>query len=62
MAYMFNEWNSLTNIDLSNFNTQNVINMNVMFAGCPLLTRINLSNFKTSKLLIWMLCSIDVIL
>ena len=31
---MFYECNSLTNIDLSNFNTQNVTHMSYMFYGC----------------------------
>ncbi len=34
MRFMFNYCNSLTNIDLSNFNTQNVTNMSSMFDGC----------------------------
>ena len=34
MSGMFYECNSLTNIKLTNFNTQNVINMNGMFWGC----------------------------
>ena len=42
---MFYECNSLKNIDLSNFNTQNVINMSRMFYGCKSLTNIDLSNF-----------------
>ena len=33
MSYMFSRCNSLTNIDLSNFNTQNVTNMSYMFYG-----------------------------
>ena len=34
MTYMFSECKSFTNIDLSNFNTQNVTEMNGMFEGC----------------------------
>ena len=41
--------NSITNIDLSNFITQNVINMNGMFYGCSSLTNIGLSNFDTKN-------------
>ena len=44
---MFYECKSLTNINLSNFNTQNVTNMNNMFEGCGSFTSINLSNFNT---------------
>ena len=44
---MFGGCNSLTNIDSSNFNTQNVTNMYFMFEGCNSLTNIDLSNFNT---------------
>ena len=47
--YMFYECSSLTNIDLSNFNTQNVTNMGDMFNGCSSLTNIDLSNFNTQN-------------
>ena len=47
MNGMFKGCNSLTNIDLSNFNTQNVMNMSYMFCECNSLTNIDLSNFKT---------------
>ena len=39
---MFSECSSLTNINLSNFNTQNVKDMIGMFSGCSSLTNINL--------------------
>ena len=44
---MFGYCSSLTNLDISNFNTQNVINMAGMFEGCSSLTKLNLSNFNT---------------
>ena len=47
--YMFYECSSLTNINLSNFKTQNVTNMYSMFFGCSSLTDINLSNINTQK-------------
>jgi len=47
--YMFSECSSLTNINLSNFNTDNVTNMSYMFNGCSSLTNINLSNFNTNN-------------
>ena len=47
--HMFYECKSLTNINLSNFNTQNVIEMSEMFSGCKSLTKINLSNFNTQN-------------
>ena len=46
MGYMFSGCNSLTNIDLSIFNTQNVTDMNNMFNECASLTNINLSYFS----------------
>ena len=46
---MFRGCSSLTNINLSNFNTNNVTNMGCMFYGCSSLTNINLSNFNTNN-------------
>ena len=46
MSDMFWGCSSLTNINLSNFNTQNVKNMSSMFSRCNSLTNINLSNFN----------------
>ncbi|MEG0505063.1 MAG: leucine-rich repeat protein, partial [Raoultibacter sp.] len=40
---------NLTVLDLSSFNTGNVINMAGMFDGCTKLTSLNLSKFVTSK-------------
>ena len=40
---------SLKNIDLSNFNTQNITNMNGMFYKCESL--IDLSNFNTKNVI-----------
>ena len=45
--HMFWGCNLLTNLDLSNFNTQNVTNMSHMFGGCNSLTSLNLLNFNT---------------
>ena len=45
MESMFNDCNSLTSLDLSNFNTQNVTNMKYMFYDCYLLTSLDLFNF-----------------
>jgi len=47
--YMFSNCSSITNLNLSNFNTQNVTNMNFMFSNCSSLTNINLSNFNTQN-------------
>ena len=46
---MFSECYYLTNINLSNFNTQNVTNMGSMFSECRSLTNINLSNLNTQN-------------
>ena len=46
---MFNKCSSLTNINLSNFNTSTVNNMSYMFSGCSSFTNINLSNFNTNN-------------
>ena len=49
LNFMFSGCNSLTNIDLSNFNTQNVNNMSWIFSECNCLTKIDLSNFNTQN-------------
>ena len=47
---MFGYCRNLTSLDLSNFNTSNVTNMNFMFESCSSLTSIiGLENFDTSK-------------
>ena len=40
---------SLESIDLSSFDTTNVVNMNYMFHSCKALNKINLSNFDTRR-------------
>ena len=47
--YMFYECSSLTSLNLSNFNTNNVTNMSNMFSDCSSLTSLNLSNFNTNN-------------
>ena len=39
----------LVSIDLSNFNTKSVTNMNSMFSGCSSLSTINVSSFETES-------------
>ena len=46
---MFDGCEFLTNIDLSNLNSQNVTNMNSMFSECSSLKSINFSNFNTQN-------------
>ena len=49
---MFQNCESLDNLDLSSFNTQNVNNMSYMFNNCKNITNLNLSSFNTKILLI----------
>ena len=46
---MFSGMNSLTSLDLSNFDTSKVMDMSGMFASSSNLTSLDLSNFDTSK-------------
>ena len=50
MNGMFQNFKSLTSIDVSNFNTSKVEYMNNLFYMCYSLTSINLSNFDMRKL------------
>ncbi len=49
MCGMFRGCSSLSNLNLSNFNTQNVTNMSYMFYECSSLSNLDLSNFKTQN-------------
>ena len=49
MGFMFQFCDRLTSIDLSNFDTSDVINMTYMFGDCRSLTSLDLSNFDTSN-------------
>ena len=49
ICYMFCDCKSLIKLNLSNFNTKNVINMLGMFYNCSSLTDINLSNINTKN-------------
>lgn len=50
MAWMF-DGIGVTHLDIRNFNTSKVTNMNSMFRNCRLLTRLDISNFDTSNVL-----------
>ena len=52
-SYMFRQCYDITEIDLSNFNSSNVIRMNSMFLDCSSLTSLNLTNLDTSRVT-WM--------
>ena len=43
---------SLTNLDLSKFNTSKVTDMSGMFEYCESLTNLDLSNFNTQNVLL----------
>ena len=49
MSRMFSECESLKELDLSNYNTDNLTDMADMFNGCTLLTNLNISNFNMNK-------------
>ena len=48
MSRMFEDCMSMTLIDLTQFNTKNVKNMNEMFSNCNSLATLDLSNFQTN--------------
>ena len=49
MERMFQDCKSLTYINLTHFNTENVTEMNYMFYGCEKLKNIDISNFTLNK-------------
>ena len=49
LCIIYGDCESIINIDLSNFNTNNVTDMNGMFYGCSSLNNIDLSNFNTNN-------------
>ena len=49
MYHMFEGCKCLTSLNLSSFNTNNVIDMSYMFSGCSSLTNLDVSNFKTDN-------------
>ena len=51
---------SLTSLDISNFNTENIENMAYTFYYCQSLLSLDLSNFKTNNENIWETCLVIV--
>ena len=49
MSYMFASCTSLTSLDVSKFDTSNVMSMYQMFNNCGELSNLNVSNFDTSN-------------
>ena len=62
MYRMFYYCSSLTSLNLSNFNTNNVKEMSRMFFHCSSLTSLNLSILILKMLIIWVVCSLTVLL
>ena len=50
MNYMFSDCKSLTNLDLSNFNTQSATDMSYMFYSCEKLKILKIKNLIQKKL------------
>ena len=50
MSRMFSKCSNLINLDISNFNTNKVEDMQSMFNNCSNLTNLNISNFITEML------------
>ena len=48
-AGFFQGFESLTSVDVSHFDTTNMVSMGGMFSGCSSLTNLDVSNFDTSK-------------
>ena len=51
MSGMFYGCSSLKELNLNNFNTNNVTNMSGMFDGCSSLKELNLINFNTNNVI-----------
>ena len=49
MGYWFNQCTNLTYLNLKNFNTSNVINMECMFQNCNKLKVLDLTSFNTTN-------------
>ena len=48
-SFMFYDCKYLSSLDLSNFNTQNITNMEYMFSHCHSLSSLDISNFNTQN-------------
>ena len=49
MSCMFYNCNSLTKLDVSQFDTRNVVDMHFMFSGCYALNKLDVRNFEMGK-------------
>ena len=57
---MFYRCSSLKELNLNNFNTNNVTHMNRMFLGCSLLKELNINNFNNDKVTYMGICLVNV--
>ena len=57
-SWLFDGCENMVSIDVSRFDTSNVISMTGMFYGCSSLTSLDVSNFDTSNVtsMLWMFC------
>ena len=61
MRCMFSGCSSLKELNLNNFNTNNVIDMSEMFRLCTSLKVLNLNNFNTTKVIHMSDCFLDIL-
>ena len=50
-SYMFNNCDNIIKLDLSLFNSSEIMNMHYMFGKCHFLKEVNLASFKTDKVI-----------
>ena len=55
MSYIFYNCYSLKELNLFNFNTNNVIDISYMFCNCSSLKELNLFNFNTNNAIIYLI-------
>ena len=58
MKHMFQGCERLTNLNLSNFNTKNVKDMNSMFEYCYELTSLNVNFMNNDFNFVWSICEL----
>jgi len=51
LCFLFEGCSSLTNVDFSNFNSNEVINMDGLFGECRSLSKVNFSNFNSNNVI-----------
>ena len=61
MSYVFYGYSNFSFLNLTKFNTSNVIIMGYMFVECKSLILLDLSIFNTSSVQVWVVCFMDVV-